>query len=224
MRGLPKSSRSGQWALPLLVVAGLALGTCEVHADDLPPIGSPNVAVADPLVPSPLTLPCTVTLFENQQFADFDAKPFTYAPPAQCPGPWQKVVLSLDYSVTMGRQFDRTSTLWLGGALIYFGTTQEPSATVAPSWHIERDLTDYSPLFVAAADGRAILGNFVGNSDGVDYTGIIYGSAQLRFYPLAPTVVDHPPRPDVLLPLAGSADGSTADLTGDAQLAVTFSA
>ena len=34
--------------------------------------------------------------------------------------------------------------IWLGGANIYFGTTQEPRATVAPSWHIERDLTDYS--------------------------------------------------------------------------------
>ncbi|HEY0229743.1 MAG TPA: peptide-N4-asparagine amidase [Dokdonella sp.] len=192
------------------------------HAQ-LPSIGSPNVAVADPVVPAPLATPCSVALFENQQFADFDAKPFAYAPPADCPGPWQKVVLSLDYSVTMGRQFDRTSTLWLGGAIIYFGTTQEPSATVSPSWHIERDLTDYGALFADAQNGRAILGNFVGTSDGVDYTGIIFGTAQLTFYPLAPTVYDHPPRPDVLLPLSGSADGSTADLSGTNVLAVTFS-
>jgi len=221
MQSLPKSLRSGSWMV-LLIAAGTALCAPGVRADDLPPIGSPNVAVADPLVPAPLTTPCSVTLYENQQFADFDPKPFSYAPPAECPGPWQKVVLSLDYSVTMGRQFDRTSTLWLDGAIIYFGTTQEPSATVSPSWHIERDLTDYSTLFADAHDGRAILGNFVGTSDGVDYTGIIFGSAQLVFYPLAPTVPDHPPRPDILLPLSGSADGSTADLSGTATLAVTF--
>jgi hypothetical protein len=190
-----------------------------------PQVGSPNVAFADPLIPSPLTTPCTVTLFENQQFADFNAKPFAYAPPAECAGPWQKVVLSLDYSVTMGRQFDRTATIWLGGAIIYFGTTQEPSATVSPSWHVERDLTDYSPLFAEAAAGRTILGNFVGSSGGVTYTGVIYGTAALKFYPLVPTVPDHPPRPDRLLPLSGSADGSTADLgSSDARLSVTFDA
>ena len=132
-------------------------------------------------------------------------------------------MLSADYSVTMGRQFDRTAQIWLGGAIIYFGTTQEPQATVAPSWHIERDLTDYSALFADAHSGQATLGNFVGTSDGVDYTGIIYGTATLSFYPGVPTVSDHPRRPDVLLPLSASADGSTADLSSsDQQLAVTF--
>ncbi|MEO7325863.1 MAG: peptide-N4-asparagine amidase [Dokdonella sp.] len=220
----PSSPRFTCLFAALLVFATpLAFGTAEVPRD--PEIGSPDVAFADPLIPSPLTAPCTVTLFENQQFADFSAKPFDYAPPAACAGPWQKVVLSVDYSVTMGRQFDRTATLWLGGAIVYFGTTQEPSATVAPSWHIERDLTDYSPLFMQATSGRAILGNFVGNSGGVDYTGIIFGTATLTFYPLALTVADHPPRPDRLLPLAGSAEGSTADLaSSDARLSVTFDA
>jgi hypothetical protein len=182
-------------------------------------VGSPNVATADPLIPAPYTTPCVVTLFENQQFADFSAKPFHFAPPADCPGPWQKVVLSADYYVTMGRQFDRTAEIWLGGANIYFGTTQEPSATVSPSWHIERDLTDYSALFAAEHGGQAVLGNVVDDT----YTGVIVGSATLSFYPLAPTVPDHPPRPDILLPLSASADGSTADLvSADNQLGVTF--
>lgn len=219
MHVLLKCLRRGRFSW--LLGAGLLCAPA-AFADELPPIGSPNVAVADPLIPAPLTTPCSVTLYENRQFADFEPKTFTYTPPADCPGPWQKVVLSLDYSVTMGRQFDRTSTLWLGGAVLYFGTTQEPSATVAPSWHIERDLTDYSPLFAEAHDGRAILGNFVGTSGGVDYTGIINGTATLRFYPLAPGMPDHPPRPDRLLPLAGSADGGTADLSGDNRLAVSF--
>lgn len=184
-----------------------------------PVIGSPDVAVADPLIPPPYTTPCTVELFTNQQFADFSTKPFTFDPPADCPGPWQKVVLQADYYVTMGVQFDRTAEIWLGGAIVYFGTTQEPSAVVSPTWHIERDLTDYSALFADSQTGHATLGNIVDTT----YTGVIFGSASLLFYPVAPTVTDHPPRPDVVLPLSGSADGSTADLSDTAHpLAVTF--
>jgi hypothetical protein len=160
-----------------------------------------------------------VTLFDNLQFADFTPKAFDYAPPAECPGPWEKVVLSADYYVTAGRQFDRTAEIWLGGAIIYFGTTQEPSFTVSPSWHIERDLTDYSALFAAQNTGRATLGNVVDDT----YTGVIYGSAQLVFYPRVPTVPDHPPRPDIVLPVSDNANGATADLgSTPEQLVVTF--
>jgi hypothetical protein len=198
--------------------------SCGLFAAAAPPaVGSTNVATADPLIPAPYTTPCTVTLYDNKEFADFNSKPFDYAPPASCPGPWQKVVLSADFSVTMGRQFDRTAEIWLGGAIVYFGTTQEPSATVAPSWHIERDLTDYSALFADPHAGHATLGNFVGTSNGVAYTGVIHGTAKLLFYPHAPTVSDHPPRPDKVLPLSASEDGSTADLSASDQLKVTFS-
>lgn len=215
--------RSVNLLLRWIVSAALAFSCSQIALADPPTVGSTNVAVADPLIPEPYTTPCTVTLYANQEFANFDSKPFEYAPPANCPGPWQKVVLSADYSVTMGRQFDRTAEIWLGGAIVYFGTTQEPSSSVAPSWHIERDLTDYSALFGAAHSGHATLGNFVGTSGGVAYTGIIHGTAKLLFYPEAPTVFDHPRRPDVVLPLSGSADGSTADLaSSDAKLSVTF--
>ena len=205
------------------VSAALVLISSQGAIADTPTVGSTNVATADPLIPAPTTTACAVTLYTNQEFADFNSKPFTFTPPADCPGPWQKVVLSADFSVTAGRQFDRTAEIWLGGAIIYFGTTQEPSATVSPSWHIERDLTDYSALFDAAHDGHATLGNFVGTSGGVTYDGIIHGTAKLLFYPEVATVFDHPARPDVLLPMSGSADGSTADLaTPDAQLSVEF--
>jgi hypothetical protein len=189
-------------------------------------IGSPNVAVADPLVPRPPGTPCVVNLFTNQQFADFNSKPFTYTPPANCPGPWQKVVLAADYNVSAGRQFDRTAEIWLGGAVIYFGTTQEPAATVAPSWHIERDLTDYSALFANASGGHADLGNFVGVSDGVTYDGIIYGTATLYFYPAQGNgKANLPPRPDVVLPLTTDPTHGTATLvTPSDQLAITFNA
>ncbi len=86
-------------------------------------------------------------------FADFSPKPFQFVAAAGCPGPWAKVMLEADFSVTAGRQFDRTATIGLGGATIYFGTTAEPSRTLAPSWHVERDLTELSALFAERAAG-----------------------------------------------------------------------
>ena len=136
-----------------------ALVFCPPAFAVLPPIGSGDVAVADPDIPPPPTEPCVVTLYDQFTFIGFDAQTFDFAPPEDCPGPWQKVVLSADFDVTAGRQFDRTAEIWLGGANLYFGTTQEPRAAVAPTWHIERDVTDLSPLFASMQAGRVDLGN-----------------------------------------------------------------
>lgn len=185
----------------------------------LPPIGSGDVAVADPDIPPPPAEPCVVTLYDQFTFIGFDAQAFDFAPPADCPGPWQKVVLSADFDVTAGRQFDRTAAIWLGGANLYFGTTQEPRADVAPTWHIERDVTDLSPLFAAMQAGRVDLGNLVDDT----YTGIIHGSASLVFYPYDATVSDRAPRPDVVVPMAADATGGTVTLaSNDDHLVIDF--
>ncbi|MBS0590413.1 MAG: peptide-N(4)-(N-acetyl-beta-glucosaminyl)asparagine amidase [Proteobacteria bacterium] len=192
-------------------------------------VGSKNVAIADPVVPRPPTTPCTVTLFANQQFTDYSAKPFSYAPPSNCAGPWQKVVLSIDFNLSGTRQFDRSAQMWLGGAIVYFGTTQEP--LVAPpdstKWHVERDLTDYSALFTANQVGHTDLGNFVGTSGGVTYNGIITGTATLSFYPVVGGVRQGAlqPRPDAVLSLNASATNGLSYLhkPGD-QFIAKFSA
>ncbi|KJV37399.1 peptide-N(4)-(N-acetyl-beta-glucosaminyl)asparagine amidase [Luteibacter yeojuensis] len=180
--------------------------------------GSPNVAVADPVVPRPPGRACVVPLFNGFQFTDFSNHPYTYAPPTGCGRAWSKVVLEADFNVTAGRQFDRTASFWLGGANIYFGTTQEPSATVAPSWHVERDVSDFASLLANPQTGQAILGNIV---DGT-YTGVISGSARLVFYPanvLAPKV----DAPDAVYPLSdGTAGGPVALNTGTDTLSRTF--
>ncbi|MGH8182274.1 MAG: peptide-N4-asparagine amidase, partial [Rhodanobacteraceae bacterium] len=110
------------------------------------PIGETGVAVADPLVPVPSETPCVVKLFNagtpTGTFDDYASHPFAYAPPAGCNGPWAKVVFKADFNVTTGRQFDRTASVWIGGVDVYFGTTQEPSSSRSPSWHVERDVTD----------------------------------------------------------------------------------
>jgi hypothetical protein len=188
------------------LAATLALGfTARAAAD--PVVGSSNVATADPTVPRPPGQPCVVTLFSNVAFDDFNARPYSYAPPTSCAGAWSKVVLEADFSVTAGRQYDRTATLWLGGVNLYFGTTQEPSAAVSPAWHMERDLTDYAALLRNAGQGQAIIGNLVNDT----YTGVIHGTARLLFYP-ASARARAAEVPDAVYPLGSDPVGSTATL------------
>lgn len=187
-----------------------------------PQVGSPNTAVADPDVPRPESTPCRVTLFEGVTFADFSGKSFGYTPPSDCPGPWEKIVLEGDFAVSAGRQFDRTANLWLGGVNIFFGTTPEPSRDdIAPllgerTWHVERDLTDYAPLFAVPQAGEADIGNLVNST----YTGIINGAARLVFYPLEHGGTSSA---DLVLPLSAGANGGTVGLgSGADSLTRTF--
>ena len=108
-------------------------------------LGSSNTVTADPTIPRPSTTPCIVQLMSSAEFDSFDPVSFTYTPPADCPGPWAKVVFTADINVTAGVQYDRTANFWLGPTNIYFGTTSEPSSNFGPNWHVESDLTDYSP-------------------------------------------------------------------------------
>ncbi len=205
-----------RFAIPLLVFTPALLAQTPVAPN--PVIGSSNPVSAEPQVKRPSTTPCVVPLFSGQQFADYTDKKFTFTPPAACGGPWAKVVFTADFNVSAGRQFDRTARFFLGGANIYFGTTAEPRAALSPSWHVERDVTDLSALFGAPQPVVASLGNFVGTSGGVNYNGIITGSARLEFYPAGPTDTAAAV-PDAVLPLnpAGGVTGlqTTADrLTG----------
>ena len=178
-----------------------------------PTIGSPNTVTADPPVARPRTTPCRTRLFTDVRFADFSPKSFAYAPPAACPGPWQKVVLEADWSVEPGRQFDRTANLWIGGVNVYFGTTAEPTRppnAIGRSWHVERDITDYTAALLAPAAGRADLGNLVNDT----YTSSLWGTAEIAFYPFNGEGNDDRRShvPDLVLPLSSSATGGTVAL------------
>jgi hypothetical protein len=205
-----------------LAVLGVILWAAQAFAQAIPApglvIGSANTATADPPVIRPATTPCTVNLFNGIAFADFSPKAFTFTPPAGCAGPWAKVVLEADFSIQAGRQFDRTANIWIGGTNVYFGTTAEPSGTVARSWHVERDLTDYSPLFQTVQNGRVDLGNLVNST----FTSILFGTANLQFYPLEHHR-DAPVTADVVLPLSSDSTGGTVFLSNTAStLARTF--
>jgi hypothetical protein len=183
-------------------------------------IGSSNTVTADPLVPRPNEKPCVVPLFSNFQFVNFNIQSYSFTPPADCPGPWDKVVFTADFSVTAGRQFDRTAIVDLAFVNLYFGTTPEPRQNLAPAWHVERDVTGYSALFKSPQSGNVILGNIVNGT----FTGVISGSATLEFYQAHGDKQDDATRPaDAVYPLRQANGNEPALLFTPAdQLATAF--
>ena len=175
-------------------------------------IGTQFEVTADPLVPRPEVQPCVVPLFSAYTFAFFSdtAQTFPFTPPASCSGPWQKVVLDIDFSENGGRQFDRTATLYLANTNIYFGTTPEPLRTLTNTWHIERDVTDYSALMTIPQTGTMVLQNCTTDCPppyNTLLTGIFTVNASLEFYPASDSAShDHASArvPNMVLPLQQS--------------------
>ena len=171
-------------------------------------IGTQFTVTADPLVPRPHTKSCVVPLFTNYQFALFSetTQNFQFAPPANCSGPYDKVVLDVNFSENAGIQFDRTASVYIGNANIYFGTTPEPLSNATNTWHIERDVTDYTALFASQQQGTIVLQNCTGQDCGSNFSflnGVFTVSAKLEFYP-APGHSPAPRTPDAVLPLEQS--------------------
>ena len=153
-------------------------------------IGTQFEVTADPLVPRPQGQPCVVPLFANYQFAHFSqsTQTFEFTPPGNCRGPWEKVVLEADFSENGGAQFDRTASLFIANANLYFGTTPEPLATLTNTWHVERDVTDYSALLATPQQGTIVLANCTSDC-GAPYNtlnGVFTVNADLEFYPAQP--------------------------------------
>jgi hypothetical protein len=179
--------------------------------------GTSLEATADPPVARPRTKPCVVTLLSNQAFDNFNNQSFSYTPPASCPGPWSKVVFEGDFSIQAGVQYDRTAEVFLGNVDIYFGTTAEPLQNVPNTWHVERDLTDYTALFKSPQTGFASLGNLV--EPGLN--SIIFGTFTLEFYP-ADFANPAPRSADVVMPIPDNSNGTFAIDSGSPELTQTF--
>jgi hypothetical protein len=203
-------------------MAGFSLvipaGAVQTPANQRYKLGSQNTATADPPVSRPDTKPCIVPLFKDYLFENYSPQSFQFTPPVACPGPWAKVIFTGNFAVSAGVQYDRTGNIWIGATNIWFGTTPEPFSNFGPTWHVERNLTDYSALFTTPQTGTVDIFNIVNSQ----YTGIISGSTALEFYPLS-SGQQAPVTADVILPLSAGPTGGTVALnTGADQLAGTF--
>jgi hypothetical protein len=104
----------------------------------------------------------------------------TYTPPKDCPGPWSKVVLDFTSTVS-GRQYDRSAGITVGNTTIYFGTTEEPDPD-GLTWHVDKDVTEYSALLKSAQPYSGGIGNYVSSTD----NGVYDQTATLTFYETGP--------------------------------------
>ncbi len=171
-------------------------------------IGTQTTVTADPLIARPHTKSCVVQLFTNYQFALFSQtnQNFQVTPPSGCAGPWEKIVLDVNFSENAGVQFDRTVSMYVGNANVYFGTTPEPLSNATNTWHIERDVTDYGALFADQQQGTIVLQNCTTDCPppfNTELNGVFTVSAKLEFYP-TPGHSPAPRTPDAVLPLVQS--------------------
>ena len=144
-----------------------------------PPVAHPAEAACVDKLFGPNTPPLNPSQSPVGTFNDYSDHPFNYVPPKDCPGPYAKIVMKVKFNVTKGIQYDRTGAIWIGATNVFFGTTSEPGSNASPTWTVERDVTEYAPIFAQASTGQASVYNIVNSQ----YTGVIYGTAQLEFYP-----------------------------------------
>jgi Peptide N-acetyl-beta-D-glucosaminyl asparaginase amidase A len=217
-----------QLGVATLVVL-LALGGRSLAQSMNRQLGTQFTVTADPLVPRPSGQPCKVPLFTGYQFAFFSEsnQTFQYTPPTACPGPWAAIVFEADFSENAGEQFDRTASLYVANTELYFGTTPEPLFTDTNTWHVERDVTDYSALLSAPQSGTMVLPNCTTDCPPPYNTlnGVFTVDADLEFYPLQGK---GQVRPDAVLPLVQSNGNGGVNLPGFVytptdQLTTTFS-
>jgi hypothetical protein len=212
----------------MLLLAAAAGALCPIAASATPrdwaksvaaatpvTVGTSNVAVIEPPVPHPKEKPCVVPLYRNAMFGGNNVD-FNYTPPAGCPGPYATIVLSVDVALNAGIQYDRTGTIWVGGVPLWFGTTAEPSPTNAPSWHFERNVTDYTSTLATAQSGFVLIANYTNSTD----TSVITSSANLLFYP-ATASYPAPRVPDIVIPLASPGGGTVGLGSGSDALTIT---
>jgi hypothetical protein len=182
MRGPLAPSRSAT-KLRTLMAKGAGADTSRrgagypVTAD--PPVSHPNEAPCVDKLFDPHTPPLQPSGLPVGDFADYADHPFNYSPPSNCPGPYAKIVFKMHFRVSAGVQYDRTGAVWIGATNVFFGTTAEPGQNASPEWDVERDVSEYAPIFSQASTGQASVYNIVNSQ----YTGVIYGRAELDFYP-----------------------------------------
>ncbi|WP_441247625.1 peptide-N4-asparagine amidase [Kitasatospora sp. McL0602] len=149
---------------------------------DAQPSGRVETNYADPVtalppVTRPNTPHCTVTAMQHD-FANSYGQPFTgtLTPPPDCPGPWSKVVLDWSGNVA-GRQYDRLAGVWIGGSEVLRTSTPEPDPD-GIKWHVDTDITAFTPLLRTPQPVVVDLGNLVNDT----YTGVFHMTMTVTYY------------------------------------------
>jgi hypothetical protein len=128
-------------------------------ASAAPPLGSRDTVDVTSHVPRASGAPCIVELFDRADMVGngFEGSPvFSYAPPANCAGPWAKVMIKVtlenDAPIAFTDGFT-LATVAIGGVPLYAGGAHFNYSVDRPArWRAERDVTDYSALLRVPGD------------------------------------------------------------------------
>jgi hypothetical protein len=185
-------------SLPALVcAAAAALLPVAALADGFPTY---EPVTLQPAVSRPAAPHCTVMLLKGRRFENGGAPRFaSYAPPAACPGPWSKIVLTWRTRIS-GRQYDRTGALWIGRRELYHFTTAEPTKH-GIDYTVEKDVTEYAPVLRSPAPAVVELANYTN----AKYDGVYVVDASLTFYK-ATEASPAAPQADAILPVENDLD------------------
>ncbi|TPX34389.1 hypothetical protein SmJEL517_g02954 [Synchytrium microbalum] len=152
-------------------------------------------------IAKPNTPSCSILLAQTS-FGNTYGRPFVASYTPQCggdPQAWSLIVLKYEASGT-GRQFDRTSGVWLGGVELLRTTTAEPSPNFTVSWTIEKDVTRFASVF-ALKNAKLVvaLDNIVNDI----YTAVLHVNVTATFYA---TDTQNPPAivPSLVIPVSAS--------------------
>lgn len=187
---VPNASRHQALAIAMLLVAPAFVTGASLQTSLA---ATPQVAATDPVpsvdprVPRAAGTPCQVELLHNRPWPQENVymvvdPTITYVPPAACPPPWSKVILTLDVQTT---RRSIVETLGMDLAHVRLFRSAVPRYEGLSRWHVERDLTDYSALFRTPHNGSIWSTQ---NPEAIDYEWpdhlpIYYASARLLFYP-----------------------------------------
>lgn len=154
----------------------LALGTAALLG--FPGYQDPRAIGPSVLRPKDTSRICRVPLFSDAALNQYgEVLTASYTPPAACSAAKAlAVILDVEGAVT-GVQFDRAGALWLAGVELLRTTTPEPDAT-GIRWQIERDLSEYAPLFASPSNATLQIPNLVDST----YTGVLYLNVTLTFF------------------------------------------
>lgn len=179
-------------------------------------------ATGERLLGTPTTQPCVQTIVKDYPFKNTAYGPDKnfhgrYRPPADCPGPWSRVVATISVHVT-GVQFDRVGDLRLGDVDVWAYSTSEPRGDGAGvvTWTMSKDITDYTDLLLQ----RQRLSFEIGNVITGPYNGVYYGTLKLTFYPTDDANRVPKTVPDRVLPVIREADISSDTPTASGTVTV----
>lgn len=177
-------------AAMLLGVAGLCGGAA--WAQSLPDPNDQPQLTAEPPLRVPATARCDELVLDSRFDGFYVPDPDPIKNPdnrggvrfgqhkaGACPGPWSKVVLTVDVSAREGINYDRIFEIYLGNAPLLSSSTSEPVGDdVNVHWQVQADVSDFANWLQSDQTVTGILNN--AHWDG--YFGIYYVQLTLSFY------------------------------------------